>query len=133
MAQAGSRDAGKGKEEIFSAAYVSVGGDDRANASVFASIDKDGNGLLSHSKLHYSISNFGLSEERIERLIAQMDTDTDSKPEFIAGLRSFARVVDRASDLNAGIRVPTTEYEVSRRRISNSPLVPSSGSPLVPS
>ena len=104
-----------GKEGIFPAAYISLCGGDHANA-VFALIDQGGKGSLSHSELHFSLSDFGLFEQRIERLIAQTATHTDgivSKPEFIAGWRLFEGVVDRASDLDAGIRVPTAKYEVS--------------------
>jgi len=76
---------------------VLLASDPRAEAGkTFRALDTSGDGLLSLSEITCALSDFGLSEEEIDRMIMKLDTNLDGvvdEAEFVAGYKHWTTVV----------------------------------------
>lgn len=87
--------------EEFKTLMVSTQGDRKSRLKLaFSVFDEDGTGQISTKELHNVMSQFGLTDEELDQMIKEVDSDGDASIDF----EEFMKLVPEESEITTGYK-----------------------------
>lgn len=96
--------------EEFKTLMLSAQGDRKSRLKLaFSVFDEDGTGQITTSELHNVMSQFGLTDEELDEMIKEVDSDGDASIDF----EEFMKLVPNESEITSGYKDSPTYVTIS--------------------